>query len=846
MKKNILTMICLLSVAVFAYNNVQASFVIRNDANKIMAKFDSQGNLTAEGNFTQNNTTWPANFEGFKLYDPNESVIAAIESDTGNVKIAGQFYTNQLSLTPSNELFVIKDSNGSTVAYFDKWGDLYLKGDYGHTDTDGDGIPDVNEIDYGLDPNDYNDADLNLDGDGQYNNLCEYLHSSNPNDINDAPSGNITICVPHKVDKIQRAIDASIDGDTIVVSEGTYYENIDFDSKAITLKSIDSNDPNVVAATIIDANNTSLDVVAFNNGEDANSILDGLTIRGGQYGVKCSGASPLIKNCRIMMNNLDGVYVTGNSSRPNIVNCNIVNNSGNGVYLYYNKPSSNLPKVIDCNISNNTSCGIRSEGSIFLIANCTIINNSSDGIWFRDESTSTITDCNIENNNQAGISCSGSSPLIQGCRIIGCRYGITSDNYSGWKTFYSRPVIRNCVVAKSTYSGMSINPQVAEVNNCTIYGNTQYGLYCSSNYSNVKNCIIWDNYSSLEGHNLYNCSATYSCIEDVVSGNGNIYTDPMFVNSDSNDFHLWYSSPCIDAGDPCSSYSNEPNGGGGRIDMGAYGNTDEAATSLDADGDGIADGWEHLYWPNDDPNQHNANENLDGDKFNNLVEYMFRYNPTEDTNVPIAVSRMFLSTNKFDPTKNETVTVKYMLNMNANVVINFTDSGDPNNVTKTIQHSAAAGVIQTAIWDGKDLDGLIFEKKYYDVSISADDGDGNAATYDPGTVQLDYDYGITDLVCNPRRVIATYNEFSTISYNIACDSNVIVSIYDSCGVLFSTLLNNASQQQSQNPQQVIWSPRQGEPNDPNSKYISKEGFYEIEVKFPGMREKAIHKLGVYR
>jgi hypothetical protein len=320
----------------------------------------------------------------------------------------------------------------------------------------------------------------------------------------------------------------------------------------------------------------------------------------------------------------------------------------------------------------------------------------------------------------------------------------------------------------------------------------------------------------------------------------------MFIDTDSNDFHLWYSSLCIDGGDPCSSYSNEPNGGGGRIDIGAYGNTDEAANSLDIDNDGIADSWERLYWPNDDPNQHSASENLDGDKFNNLVEYMFRYNPTEDTNVPMAVSRMFLSTNKFDPTKNETVMVAYILNMDANVVINFTDSEDLNNVAKTIQHSAMAGTIEVATWDGKDLDGLIFEKKYYDVSISADDSNGNSATYDPGTVQLYYDHGIADLVCNPRRIIATYNEFSTISYNIACDSNVIVSVYDPCNMLFSTLLNNASQQHSQNPQQVIWLPRQGEPNNPNSKYISKEGFYEIEVKFAGMREKARHKLGVYR
>ena len=39
------------------------------------------------------------------------------------------------------------------------------------------------------------------------------------------------------------------------------------------------------------------------------------------------------------------------------------------------------------------------------------------------------------------------------------------------------------------------------------------------------------------------------------------------------------TSPCIDAGDPNDDYSNEPDPNGGRINMGAFGNTDQAAKS---------------------------------------------------------------------------------------------------------------------------------------------------------------------------------------------------------------------------------------------------------------------------
>jgi hypothetical protein len=73
---------------------------------------------------------------------------------------------------------------------------------------------------------------------------------------------------------ISSAITAANDGDVIVLSEGIYYEKVDFDGKAITLTSIDPNDPCVIAATVIDANDISSSsyVVTFDSGEDSNSI----------------------------------------------------------------------------------------------------------------------------------------------------------------------------------------------------------------------------------------------------------------------------------------------------------------------------------------------------------------------------------------------------------------------------------------------------------------------------------------------------------------------------------------------------------------------------------------------
>jgi len=56
-----------------------------------------------------------------------------------------------------------------------------------------------------------------------------------------------TIHVPKDQPTIQKGISAAVNGDTVLVSSGTYRENIDFSGKAITVTSVRG-----AAATIID------------------------------------------------------------------------------------------------------------------------------------------------------------------------------------------------------------------------------------------------------------------------------------------------------------------------------------------------------------------------------------------------------------------------------------------------------------------------------------------------------------------------------------------------------------------------------------------------------------------
>ena len=168
---------------------------------------------------------------------------------------------------------------------------------------------------------------------------------------------------------IQCAISYANNGEEIVLSPGTYEENIDLTGKNLTIRSYDPNDCVVVAETIIKGINPNSATVAFANSEDSNCVLAGLTITGGgpdaNAGVLCSGSnsSPVIKNCIITGNSGAGIHC--DQSEPTISNCTIVGNKSYGIY------SDNSDAIItSCIIRSNLGDSIYSIGSVNSTHNC--------------------------------------------------------------------------------------------------------------------------------------------------------------------------------------------------------------------------------------------------------------------------------------------------------------------------------------------------------------------------------------------------------------------------------------------------------------------------------------------
>ncbi len=201
-------------------------------------------------------------------------------------------------------------------------------------------------------------------------------------------------------DSISSAITDADNNDVIEVFPGIYYENIDYGGKAITVRGSDPNNWEMVAATIINANNTDANVVTFHNGEENYSILTGFTITGGRDGVVCSNSSPIITNCIIQDNSSCGVYCYSGS--PVIANNKIFSNAAAGIYANAAAPTIQNNLIY----SNSTGVNFEDATSSATVSNNTLVKNTSYGINVISGTAPTIFNCIVWDCNDDMLGCS--------------------------------------------------------------------------------------------------------------------------------------------------------------------------------------------------------------------------------------------------------------------------------------------------------------------------------------------------------------------------------------------------------------------------------------------------------
>jgi hypothetical protein len=489
---------------------------------------------------------------------------------------------------------------------------------------------------------------------------------------------------------IQDAVDASAEGDLILVADGIYgmggriagtattTTNRVAVTKAITVQSV--NGPSAaaivgfqVAGTM--TGNAAVRCIYLTNGATliGFAITNGATKGEEGGGIRCESTSALISNCWVFGNAASsgaGVYrgtiwncilsnnvspaagVGGGASQSVIYNSTIVSNvAGVGVGVFGSTLSN-------CLVLGNVGYGPSQGGGAFnsVLTHCVVGGNQSV-LNGGGSSASTLVNCIITNN-----SCVGAGPAfstgggVSGGSLVNCIVvDNTSDGHGGG---VASSAVTNCVIKQNRAKGNGGGAFNATLVNSLILANTSWtnggGAYggivfnstiagnVATNGGGVAFAISGSVLGSIVYHNTAATNDNYggqahfsaSCTlpAPILGGSGNITNAPNFIDFFGGNLRLQTTSPCINAGALAVGFAfdldRRPRSVGGRIDMGAY--------EFQGAGMGEFIGWldQHRLFTDGSADFSDA----DGDGANNWQEWRADTSPTNSVSALRLVS----------------------------------------------------------------------------------------------------------------------------------------------------------------------------------------------------------------
>lgn len=359
-----------------------------------------------------------------------------------------------------------------------------------------------------------------------------------------------TRLVPAAYPSIQAAVDAAQEGDTVLVSPGVYYENVQLRGRNIVLSSryFLENDPAaLIRQTVIDgsqpAHPDTASCILIWKGESQATVIQGFTLRGG-------------KGTRWFDHYVPGYFREGGG---------ILTESSSPVIRHNIIRDNTVPKE-GADLVSHGGGGIRCGDGVPRIENNQIVHNRADGYG-------------------GGVVLNYCPGAVVQNNIIAFNTG--GKDYSGggfWAVGQDQNTIvtlRNNTIAYNTSPAGSSQ-----------WSGKAGGIWIFSIKLLTENNIVWGN-TQTAGKQIASSGGSlqmaYNCVQTGFTGTATISADPMF--RDTAAFVPEAGSPAIDAGHPDAELQDHnvnsrravfPARGSLRNDLGAYGGPDPSNPALPA------------------------------------------------------------------------------------------------------------------------------------------------------------------------------------------------------------------------------------------------------------------------
>ena len=487
-------------------------------------------------------------------------------------------------------------------------------------DSDSDGMPDGWEVTAGLNPLLGSDALLDADADG-LDNLAEFTARTDPNNpdtdgdgLNDGDEVNIYGTKPRRADTDR---DRLSDGEEVNVTLTDPLDGTDSEDDGM------ADDWENVRGTDV----TIDDAMADPDGDGVVNILENLR----DTLPMDATSTPVFRTVYVDPSNTSGVkdgsQAAPFTSLPGGLNAAQAGDTVQLASATYAEPFFTLNKAV--RIVGPADRSAQLSFSIFYsyylrwaeISNVRI----SSRYYLNLGNTRNLLFRNCDIASQATLGINGNSKVaFENCRHIA----------SGAATALALNGSSTVTLKNNTVAGFPLGIDVRGT-----------GVQLSLRNNILANTVDLQGLSTATGIN-------YNLISDgqFAGINGNISGDPLFVDAANNDHHLLPASIAIDAGDPASIFLLEPENNGDRINLGAYGNTSEASTGQDTDGDGLTDQNEWCYDgdcasynPFDATTNPNGTDlnlavfDMDGDGFGDGQEVNYGGDPINAAIIPLAI-----------------------------------------------------------------------------------------------------------------------------------------------------------------------------------------------------------------